>query len=219
MLYRPDIWFSPKIVLARYAKKEKELGKAIKKHPDYKQIREARSVAIMLLGMIKKQEVPYWIQMVNPKERTPDIRTMRLLERPGKSDWMEVQDVEVVTLNKFTDEAIDVFLKRTKLSIKKAYPAKTTVLCHIDRNIKTKPWREIHSSLERIKTKNDTFLLGRVDPERQIYQLARIHPSLDMLTTYDAVEEAIKFPGRDRRRFIKGSKKASFWEPENHEPF
>lgn len=219
MLYRPDIWFSPRIILSRYARKEKELGKAIKKHPDYKQMREARSVAIMLLGMIKKQGIFYWIQMVNPKERTPDIRTMRLLKRPGKSDWMELEDVEVVTLTEFTDEAIDVFLKRTKLSAKKVYPAKTTVLCHIDRDIKTKPWREIHSLLEKVKAKNDTFFLAKVDPERQIYQLARIHPKLDMLITYDATKEVVKSSGGDRRRFIKSSKKASLWVPENHEPF
>lgn len=219
MNHHVNIWFSPRKILLRYAQKEAELGEKLIKEKNYKQMREARSVALMLFGIIKIQKKPYWMQLVDPKERTPDIRTMRLVNRLGKSDWCEYQDVEVVTLTNFTKEASDEFIKRTKLATKKAYPRTTTILCHIDRNIKTKSWATIHSSLKTSKPRNDVLLLGRTDPTKQIYQLARVHPRLDMLTIYNVLEEAKKFPGKDTRRLIRGEKKISFREPVNYEPF
>lgn len=101
---------SPRNILYHYARKEQELGNELKTGK-YKVIRESRSVALMLLGIMKIQERDYWLQLVNPKEQTPDIRTATKEKRPGKSDWLYTQDVEVVTLNSFSNVDVDDFIK------------------------------------------------------------------------------------------------------------
>jgi len=74
MNFDPNIWFPSRNILYYYALREKELGDDIKKSK-YKVLREARSVALFLLGVMKLRGRDYWLQLVDPKERTPDIRT------------------------------------------------------------------------------------------------------------------------------------------------
>ena len=187
--FNPNIWFPPRNILYHYARKEQELGNELKTGK-YKVIRESRSVALMLLGIMKIQERDYWLQLVNPKEQTPDIRTATKEKRPGKSDWLYTQDVEVVTLNSFSNVDVDDFIKKTKLSGRYAYPNDTTILCHIDKTTNTKPWNDIHKSLSEVADKHDVFLLAKVNPNALIYQIAKIHPTVDILTTFNALEEA-----------------------------
>lgn len=89
------------------------------------------------------------------------------------------QDVEVVTLESHSKEDVDDFLKRTKLSSKKAYQDDTIILCHIDKNTATKKWSEISAALAGTAKKYDIYPLARSDPKEAKYQLARIHPKFD----------------------------------------
>jgi hypothetical protein len=216
MSYRKDVWFSPRKILLRYAQLEQRVGEEIKTASQYKTIREARAVAIMLLGIQKIQNREYWLQLVDPAEGTPDIRTATLVETDNR---LAYQDVEVVTLELHTQEDVDDFLKRTKLSAEKAYQDSTIILCNIDKNVATKAWQKISSALSGTNKKYEVYLLGRTAPAEMKYQLARIYPKLDGVVSFDAMEEAKK-KVRDTMRFIRGTKRQEGREEnEKHEPF
>ena len=215
MEFRKDIWFSPRKILLRHAQEEEKLGDKINEGK-YKILREARAVAIMLLGIEKRQGREYWLQLVDPKEHSPDIRTATHM--PETDRWLAYQDVEVVTLESHSPEDVDDFLKRTKLSAKKSYDRQTIILCHVDKDIRTKQWKDISASLAGVEKKNDVYLLGRTDPQALKYQLARIHPQLDHIVKFDAMEEARKH-ARDTMRFERGTVPKDRREDVNHEPF
>lgn len=218
MDYLTNIWFSPRKILLRYSQLEQDIGKGLKTDSKYKVIREARSVAIMLLGIEKTQNRNYWLKLVNPKEGAPDIQTSTIMTETDNR--LAYQDVEVVTLESHSSEDVDDFLKRTKLSAKKAYQEGTIILCHIDNNITTKPWKEISENLSKLNTKYQIYLLGRIDSKKIEYQLARISPSLDNAIIFDATEEAYKLRTvGDTMKFIRGTKPAKRKENKKYEPF
>lgn len=218
--YDPDIWFSPRNVLYNYSRMYGEVGESLNTKGAFKPIREAMSVAILLLGIMKLEAREYWLQIVPPHEQTPDIRTMYIESNPGKPNELLYQDVELVTLGDYTDESVDEFIKRTKLSGKKAYPESTVIVCHINKSTRVQPWRELHQSLASSPMRNNVFLLGRVDPNEQVYQIARVHPSLDTLVTVDVMAEASKPGLRGVMKMVLGAKPFTSYDAnETHLPF
>ena len=219
MDYLPNIWFSPRKILLRFAQKEQEVGEKIKTASEYKTIREARIVAIMLLGIEKLYKREYWLRLVDPKESTPDIKTATQVSETDNR--LAYQDVEVVTLESHSPEDVDDFLKRTKLSAKKNYEERTIILCEINKNTQTKPWQEISEALAIVDKKYDVYLLGRNDPVAMKYQLARIYPKLDEIIKFDAMEEAYDTNKkvRDTMHFILGTQRKEWEEEQNYEPF
>ncbi len=217
MEYRRDIWFSPRKILLRYDQKMQEIGEILKTGSQYKIIREARSVALMLLGIEKLQEREYWLQLVDSKlEQTPDIRTATHMVETDRR--LAYQDVEVITLESHSKEDVDDFLKKTKLSAKKSYQKSTIILCHIDKNTSTKSWREISSNLSNIGKDYDIYLLGRTDPVALKYQLARVYPKFDGIVIFDALEEAIN-KARDTMKFIRSTEIKEWKSDVKSEPF
>ncbi|HQU08212.1 MAG: hypothetical protein B7X04_04360 [Parcubacteria group bacterium 21-54-25] len=192
MEYRKDIWFSPRWVLACFYRRRGELGKDFQKHLDFKAMKEAWIVSVMMLGMMKRLGRGGWVQLVDQrKEATPDVRTGFLMNGPGESGKFRYQDVEVVTLTSHSTEPVEEFLKRTKLSRKKAYQADTIILCYVDKDLQTKKWTEIQQDLAATNASYDVYLLGRTDKDKHNYQLARVHPGLDQAVRFD-IEEEIK---------------------------
>ena len=215
MIYRKNIWFSPRKIILRYAQEEDKLGEKIKE-AQYKIYRETRAVAIMLLGIEKMQNREYWLQIVDPKEQTPDIRTATHMTETDRR--LECQDVEVVHLESHSVEDVEDFLKRTKLSAKKSYPESTIILCAINKNIRTKRWEDISVSLAGVGKKNDIYLLGRIDPREFKYQLSRIYPKFDQIAIFDLIKEARK-PARDCVRFERSTKVKDYRENTSYDPF
>ncbi len=216
MEYRKNIWFSPRKILARYEEKKKELGSKIESSK-FKILNEAKSVAIMLLGIQKIQSREYWLQLVDPKEQTPDIRTATHLKELSNFP-LTYQDVEVVTLEKHSNEDIESFLKRTKLSESKSYQEDTIILCVVNKNIQTKSWKEISKSLGQIKNNVVVYILGRTDPIDPKYQIACVYPSFTHAIKFDVQEEVLK-PARDTMQFKRSTKRSEQKSTENFEPF
>ncbi len=190
--YRKDIWFAPRWMLACFYRKRNEIGDSFPKHPDFKAMKEAWIVSVMMLGMMKHLGRGGWVQLVDQtKEDTPDVRTGFLMNGPGESGRFHFQDVEVVTLTSYSTEPIEEFLKRTKLSKKKVYQADTIILCYVDKDLQTKQWTEIQKDLATTNAPYDVYLLGRTDKDKRHYQLARVHPNLDQAVRFD-IEEEIK---------------------------
>lgn len=184
-----------------------------------KQINETMSAAIMVVGINKVTGNDYRLQTVDPNEQTPDVRTMRIVEKDGKPNLLEVQEVEVVTLEYNSSEEVDDFLKRTKLSGKKSYPKTTVILCHINKTVqKLKSWRDAHDSLKSVSTPNDVYVLARIDPEKQKYQLVKVHPQLE-LVEYDIKEELFSRPKQKVLKMERGATPYLKPTDEIHIPF
>jgi hypothetical protein len=211
-----NIWFSPRKILLRYAQKEQEVGEEIKVSSKYKSIREARAVALLLFGVGKIKNRQYWLQLVGQKEQTPDIRVATYMSEVNSE--LRVFDIEVVTLESHSFEDVDTFLKRTKLSTNKYYPESTIFFCNIDKEIQTKPWLEISREIIKAGVKNDLYVIGRTDPDKLKYQLARLNPHFDNIVKFDVMEEAKK-DAIDVMRFYRSSKPTVTKEKLIFEPF
>ncbi len=209
-------------MLACFYRRRDELGKDFAKHPDFKALKEAWIVSVMMLGMMKHLGRGGWVQIVDPTERTPDARTLFLMDRPGESGNFRYQDVEVVTLTSYSTEPVEEFIKNTKLSKKKkTYPADTIILCYVDKDLQTKKWTEIQQDLSATKAPYDIYLLGKIDRDKHHYQLARIHPGLDQAVKFDVEEEIKKDYGLKNtlRLGARSMKTTMTTTDEHHRPF
>lgn len=210
-----DIWYPPANVLFHGDKKLREKISSDQR----KQINEAMSVAVMLVGMNKRNGSDYKLQTVKAHEQTPDIRTMRLIDEGEKAPTMEFQEVEVVTLENNSNEEVDEFLKRTKLSPKKSYPLTTVILCHMNKNLKkAKSWMEVHQSLKELNHPNEVFILARVDPVKHKYQLVQVNPVIG-IEEYDVQEELFSKPKQKVLKMAQGSTPHLTPNGETHIPF
>jgi hypothetical protein len=128
-----------------------------------------------------------YVQPVDPKEGAPDVRIVHQTESPLKNyDWGAYIDVEIVRYEDHSEESLADFLKKTKLTVKKAYQDGTTILCGIDKTIEGgQLWKDVAAELAPIKNNLDTFLLGRTHPEKWQIAMARVHPSYDSVTQFD----------------------------------
>lgn len=214
-----DVWFSPHKLIRDYLYLSEEERKAYSAD-EQKIMKEAFHGSIMLLGVMKAQRREYWIQLVDPSEQTPDLRTMRLRSRPNQSDWMDVQDLEVVEYEDHSTETIDEFLKRTKLSPRKRYPAGTSILCFLNKTMSMPNWSVVHKSLKDLKNSIDTYIVGSINETKLDYFLAKINPLLE-ITQFNASEAAATLCTVHTRKVSRGSKKQEreldqqffpFWE-------
>lgn len=160
-------------------------------------LNESLATAIACFGFNKLMGKEFRIQLVDPKERSPDIRVMYETPAPKDSkydEWANYWDIEVVTLDEHSPEQnVDDFLKRTKFATTKAYDKETIILCYINKDITHgKLWKDINKELAKLAPKNNTFLLGRTHPANFTYCLARVHPHLDSLINIDVPEDAKK---------------------------
>lgn len=209
------LWYPPANVLFHGEKKLQQKTS----NDTIKQINEAMSVAIMLVGMNKKNKSNYRLQTVSAREQTPDIRTMRLIDEGRKAPTMEFQEVEVVTLEKNSDEEVDDFLKRTKLSSSKSYPDTTVILCHLNKDIeKSKSWKQVYESLRKLNHPNEVFILARIDPVKHRYHLVQVNPVID-IEKFDIHDELFSRPSQKILKMKKGG--CPYLRPngEKHIPF
>lgn len=199
MIYDSYIWFNPAYMVHCGIEAQKhyqetgvlipsELGKAIN---------ESRAASILCLGINRLQNFELRVQLVNPKEQSPDIRVMYEVATPGNEKFdekAEYWDIEVVTFEKNSPETqVDDFLKRTKLAAGKSYDNKTIILCLIDKEVTNgKLWKDVHRELVKLRTNNSIFLLGKTRADKAIYAIARVNPSLDSIIEIDVLEESKK---------------------------
>jgi hypothetical protein len=210
-----EIWYPPANILYHGDRKLRgQIDNALRK-----QIHEMMSTAIMVVGLNKLHGENYRLQQVDPSEQTPDVRTMRVVPQEGSFNLLEVQEIEVVTLEGHSDESVDDFLKRTKLNSKKAYPSTTTILCHINKNLKgSKPWLDVHEALKEVGINNDVFILARMHPTNHQYQLVKVHPVIEFVE-FDVNNELNSMPRQKVLKMTPGSNVEYSLANEDHIPF
>lgn len=216
------IWFSPLNVIYHFKRLESE-GKITPDKKFYKKTCEAFVTAISLIGIIKMIGREYWMQIVDDSERSPDVRT-GCYDRKTKDNDFSWQDVEVVTYDSNSSEGLVDFLLRTKLSSDKAYDELTTILCHINKVAQIPPIQELNQQLlaKNPKIKSPVIILGKVDPEKEIYRMAQIYPTIDLDLTFDPIAEckAKKYNGvLVLNRSAKGTIESTHNPDEKHYPF
>jgi hypothetical protein len=198
MIYDPLVWFNPAYMIhcGIEAKKHFEADGAKLSSEMRKAIEESFSVSVMALGVNQLLNMQLRVQLVNPQERSPDVRAMYEVPMPESTKYdfkMEYWDVEVVTLEEHSDEEPDEFIKRTKFAAKKSYDAMTIILCYINKDVKDgKLWRDVSKELQSLKTPNNIFVLDKAHPTKAIYQVARVNPTFDSILEFDVMEEAKK---------------------------
>lgn len=202
--YREDIWFSPRKVIRDFGVLM-EKGICEYSSEEQKLIHESFRASVMLLGIMSALKKEYWLQLVNPEERTPDIRTMCMIERENKSDLMEVQDLEIVTYGDHASSDIGEFLKITKLSAKKAYPNHTTILCFLDKTMPKPNWVELNGLLAQENIKQAIYVVGRISGERQDYCTIQIHPDLGKEIPFNLLEASKNLCTIDARKVSRGT--------------
>jgi hypothetical protein len=218
MEYRTDVWFSPRKIIIRYHERLKEMveGKFASSSWDIKQVQEAVTVATALLGIQKINSKEYWLQIIDPREGTPDIRTMTLNSDGSK---LEVQDIEVVTMvEEYSEDNIRDFLLRTKLTTK-VYPKNTTILCFINKATYIGPLDRILENMEEGLIRNDIVLMGRTDPMYENYQIGWAHPSPHHAVQFNLGEELVKTPMCDVLQTKKSTKPEKIKMELSFEPF
>lgn len=191
MHFNKDIWYSPRKIVFSFLVIKAQVGEKIEKAQEYKLHREEFSVALALFAIQKMQNMQFWLQLVNPRESTPDIRTATVYEK-NKKRYLSVHDIEVVTYEEHSSDSVHDFLKRTKLVNTKLYPDVTTILCHVAKYADIGKLDEIATSLKSVKRNNDTWVLGRIHKTKDIYQLVRVHPEPEPIVHFDLEEELFK---------------------------
>lgn len=196
MIYDPLVWFNPAYMIQCGIQAREHFESKGEKLPSdvRKAIEESFAVSVMSLGINQMLDLQLRVQLVDPAERSPDIRAMYELPMPEGSKFeynMEYWDVEVVMLEEHSSEQVDDFLKRTKLASTKSYDKETIILCYINRDISGgKLWKDVSSEIQKLKTPNSIFLVGKSHPTRAIYDLGRINPFFDSIIRFDVMEEA-----------------------------
>ena len=196
MIYDPYVWFTPMYMLKCIHdtyEHYKSSGEKISSEMQ-KALNEAWVTAIACFGFNAQLHNEFRLQLVSPKEQSPDTRVLYQLPVPKDYKYESngaYWDIEVVTLDEHSPEKyVDDFLLRTKLASTKSYDHKTIILCFINKKIVGgKVWREVQKELSKIEHKNSVFLLGSPKPPPAFkYVFARVHPSLDSFNEIDLKE-------------------------------
>jgi len=222
MTYLNDpIWYPPVNVIAHFKRIENSFSEEEKKSKVFRKMEEMFAVAIMLVGIKKIQKKDYWLQLVEDKEQSPDVRTITFVSpRKISPNDISIQDVEVVTYDYFSDDMFVDFMERTKLSNKKGYDALTTILCHIRRDILLPPLRELQQRLAIKKFSSSVMILGKTSPDKEVYKIAQINPLIDLNVEFNATEELRTSKPTRVLKLMRGSKSNFQHYPnEKHYPF
>jgi hypothetical protein len=217
------IWFSPLNVVHHANELEAALSQEQKKTGEYKKVMEARAVAIMLTGLITIENIDYWMQIVDDKHGSPDIRTVRYAEDNNeKFDNLEQEDVEVVEYEAHTKTSIPEFLAQTKFAKGKGYDDKTHILCYVgaDVNLSLPPDDELKKQMSIITSACPTALLIESSKNPLVYKLIKLNPDVGTIKEFNLEEELKKLTYSGVMTFKRGSKRPIEAKPEEkHYPF
>ena len=215
------IWFSPLNVIHHANELSKVIPDEQKKSKEFRKVVEANATAIMLTGLIAQTGKEYWMQIVDDKEKSPDIRTICYAEKHSeKFDNMEYQDVEVVEYETHSHEPLPEFLARTKFGKRDAYDAETHILCHLGKGAILRlpeDKEELKRQMAAIKPTCPVAFVAPSNPDTTKYKLIQLHPDVRLMTEFNLEEELHKIGSKGYKgvmHFIRGSRKPTEARPE-----
>ncbi len=217
------VWFPPFNVIYHGDLLRKSLSSEEKKSKKFRKVVEAYTVAQMLVGIMVKENKDYWMQLVDDKFASPDIRTIRYADaHDEKFDFLEQVDVEVVEYESHSKMSIPEFIVEKKFSKYKSYDENTIILCHVGSGVQSfLPDREtIKKIMEPVNSSCHVLLLAGTNPQVLELDLILLKPNVGVLLTYVPAVELSKRKRRSVAIFKLGTRKPSVYNPNNkHYPF
>jgi hypothetical protein len=185
------VWFSPLNVIHHSNELETFLSQDQKNTSKYKKVIEAKMTAVMLMALMEVEKKQYWMQIVDDKEQSPDVRTINYEDvQSGKFDNMEQEDVEVVGYEHHSTGNIVDFLLATKFSSSKSYDPQTHILCHLlDGEIINLPSEEeLKKQMAVIKSPCPTVVLGATSETASNYKLILLNPEVRTVIEFNLIK-------------------------------
>ena len=215
-----QIWFAPMNVIHHFFELGKTIPDECKKDKSFRKAEEMNSVAVMLVGLQASQGRKYWLQAVDDKEESPDVRTGTFVPPTTmKANDFLIQDVEVVTYEKNSQEGFLNFLMRTKLTKGKSYDAQTTILCCFQRDAVLPPLSECQRVIGATVVRCSVMILGKTSPTEDTYKITQVYPQIALEIEF-SLSEALKESHTGVLRLRRGSQPQSEYLPdEKHFPF
>ncbi len=185
------IWFSPLNVIHHCNELNKTLTEQEKSSKKFRKVIEAHTVAIMLVGLMILEGNEYWIQVLDDKQKSPDILT-GTYGKPSKIfDNFEYQEVEVVEYEKHSTGNIPDFLSRTKFSKNKSYDKDTVILCHVGggATVNLGSEKDLEIQMGVINSSCPIIFLGATSPDAKRYKMIQLNPEVKTLIEFDPYEK------------------------------
>lgn len=187
------IWFSPFNVLVHAEKIRKAATDEVKKTKEYRKVLEAEAAARMLVGISAASKKDYWMQIVDDRFGSPDIRTVCYSDDEHPSfDFLEVQYVEVVEYEDHSTEDLIPFIDKRKFSKRKAYDQNTHILCHLGGETKVYLPNEIELAKQVANSGINCPVLFIGSPDglpSSTYRLLQLWPAVNVVVQFDIKEE------------------------------
>jgi hypothetical protein len=186
------VWFSPLNVIHHADELDRVLPLKQKSTKEFRKVVEARAVAVMLTGLITKTGRQYWMQVVDDKERSPDIKTICYAEKHSeKFDNAEYQDVEVVEYEKHSAMPLPEFLAQTKFAKEKGYDKDTHILCHLGKDMafNLPKEEELKNQMKIINSSCPIVFLAPSNQDGTRYKLTQLNPEVRDLIEFNLEEE------------------------------
>jgi|GEM_PF-3778909 len=169
-----------------------------------KQLLEICNAAILALGSSIQDGDERWIRNPLKGESTPDACIMSIeLRDNNQNRVIKEHEVEIVTMEDHSEDDVVEFLKRTKLNPKKSYPANSSILCRIDKNIVVDSWQDIHKKLMPYMGDLQVHFLCRVEESPTTFQIIWMGQTEDLFLVGDKFEliESMKIDAKDLIQF------------------
>lgn len=196
------LWYSPYILFDWISEVRKQLniGYTVPKDLD-KLLKELYLFLWFLPGIGIITGKIYYIQLVNPEEQTPDIKTMyEVFDSEGRLRRKEIQNVEIVRYENHAGVKFSDFVINTKFNCrKKSYDSNTIFLFIIDNDISPLiDIREAHNKINATQKQNETYVVQRATVDKKMndsYNICRISPDFSKTLNYVALSQLKKtFP-------------------------
>lgn len=220
-----NVWFSPLNVIHHAHILRRQTSDKEKQTKRFKKVVEAYTVAQMLVGIMAIENHEYWLQVVDDKLGSPDIKTLRKVDSTdGKFDSLEQIDIEVVEYESHSDhKTIPEFILESKFSNKKSYDKDTVILCYVgsqNKEIRLPSNEHTKEVMNKIKTESTILLLYASDYQTNELELVSLKPNIGLLIKYDPVEVLKRKKHVGVAVFNRGSKKDPVYNPDiKHYPF
>ncbi len=217
------IWFPPANVMHHANLLRDSLSTEEKKSKEFRKVIEAYTVAQMLVGVMIKENRKYWMQLVDNKHGSPDIRTIRYADSHSeKFDNLEQVDVEVVEYESHSTVSIPQFIVDTKLSKHKSYDKNTIILCHIGGRTQSflPNGNTIKAIIGPLNSPSKVVLLAGANPDATEVELFSLNPEVGLILKYNPVAELVKKERQIVMNFTRGVRRPLVYNPNaKHYPF
>lgn len=221
LLLEDNLWFSPFNVIYHYTKLCENINSTEKKTKKFRKATEAYNVAIAVVGIMKQSKQEFWMQIVDDKESSPDIRTATLEPRTNRAPELLVQDVEVVEYGEYsTKDPIDEFILEKKLN--KNYSKDTIIVCYVSIATVMPPIEVISATLSSSNAINPVYLLLKISANEPIYRFCQLHPKIGIVIDFNLNTELHNKKYIGVHKLEKGSNNnlvARYLPDEKHFPF